>query len=274
MTPWIATLIALFVWWFATGAILMVVKHADRHGLRARRLTTFAGLPMLVMGIWGYETSLSDTSVAGAYIAFLSALGIWGWIELAFLTGVISGPIQKPCPPGVPEWERFLRAWGTVAFHEILLVGALIIVLIDGWGAANTFGMWTFIILYTARISAKLNLYFGVPKINTEFLPTALMHLPSHFRIARLNWVFPISVTALTFAVACWLERLHAATTPGDAIGFSLLTAITALALLEHWLMVLPLPDERLWRWMLPHDARAPKIQQKLPRRHEDAHGL
>ena len=24
------------------------------------------------------------------------------------------------------------------------------------------------------------------------------------------------------------------------------------LALLEHWFMVLPLPDQKLWRWMLP----------------------
>ena len=273
MTPWIAALIALFVWWFATGAILMVVKFADRHGLRARRLATLGGLPMLVAGVLGFEASLTSPTMAGAYVAFLSVLAIWGWIELAFLTGVISGPIRKPCPPDVPEWERFLRAWGTVAFHEILLVGALIIILIDGWGAPNTFGLWTFIILYVARISAKLNLYFGVPKINTEFLPTALMHLPSHFRTARLNWVFPISVTALTFAVACWLERLHAAQTAGEAIGFALLTAITSLALLEHWLMVLPLPDERLWRWMLPRET-APKITPITPRPHEDAHGL
>ena len=274
MTPWIAALIALFVWWFATGAILMVVKYADRRGLRARQWATLGGLPMLIFGVLGYGWSLIQTDIAGAYVAFLSALGIWGWIELAFLTGMITGPITKPLPPDVGEGERFLRAWGTVAFHEILLVLALIIVLIEGWGAANTVGMWTFIILYFARISAKLNLFFGVPKINTEFLPTALMHLPSHFRIARLNWVFPISVTALTFAVACWLERLHVATTPGEAIGFALLTAITALALLEHWLMVLPLPDERLWRWMLPQDSATPKIQQKLPRRREDAHGL
>lgn len=275
MTPWIAALIALFVWWFATGAILMAVKYADRGGLRLRRLATVIGLPILALGIWGYEASLNDTSIMGAHAAFLSALAIWGWIELAFLTGVISGPIQKPCPPEANEWERFLRAWGTVAYHEILLVGALIIVLVNGWGAENTFGMWTFVILYFARVSAKLNLFFGVPKINVQFLPTALMHLPSHFRIARLNWVFPISVTALTFAAACWLERLHAASTPGEAIGFSLLTAITALALLEHWLMVLPLPDERLWRWMLPQESATPKIQQQsLPRRHEDAHGL
>ena len=41
---------------------------------------------------------------------------------------------------------------------------------------------------------------------------------------------------------------------PTDAtmIGHALLAALTALALLEHWFMVLPLPDQKLWRWMLP----------------------
>ncbi|MCR9124841.1 MAG: putative photosynthetic complex assembly protein PuhE [Rhodobacteraceae bacterium] len=274
MTPWLAALLALFVWWFSTGIILMAVKHADRRGLQARRGAVLAGLPLLVVGIWGFEVSLGGTTATAACIGFLSALAIWGWIELAFLTGVISGPIQKACPPDIAEWERFLRAWGTVAFHEMLLTGALICVLISGWDQPNSIGVWTFVVLYFARISAKLNLFFGVPKINTEFLPTALAHLPSHFRIRRLNWVFPVSVTALTFAVACWLERLHAAQTEGQAIGFALLTAITALALLEHWLMVLPLPDERLWRWMLPEPTgQAPKIKA-ITSRHEDAHGL
>jgi putative photosynthetic complex assembly protein 2 len=35
-------------------------------------------------------------------------------------------------------------------------------------------------------------------------------------------------------------------------VGYALLTALTALAALEHWLMVIPLPDAKLWRWMLP----------------------
>lgn len=273
-SPWLAALIALFLWWFSTGAILMVVKRADQHGLRARKLAVLWSTPMLVFGVWGYLFSLPDATVLGAYIAFLSALAIWGWIELAFLAGIVTGPIRKACPQDAPEWERFLRAWGTIAFHEMLLVGVLIVLLLYGWGHANGFGMWTFIILFFARLSAKLNLFFGVPKINTEFLPQALAHLPSHFRIARLNWVFPISVTALTFAVACWMERLYAAPTEGAVVGFALLTAITALALLEHWLMVLPVPDERLWRWMLPHPHDAPKTNQTLTPRREDAHGL
>ena len=53
------------------------------------------------------------------------------------------------------------------------------------------------------------------------------------------------------------------APTPGALVGHALLAAITALALLEHWLMVLPLPDAKLWRWMLP----APK-QDKGPEGH------
>jgi len=106
-------------------------------------------------------------------------------------------------------------------------------------------------------VTAKLNLYIGVPRINTEFIPRALAHMGSHFRIAPAGWFFCLSITALSLAVACWLERLYSATMPGETVGFALLAAITALALLEHWLMVLPLPDAKLWRWMLP----APKTQ-------------
>lgn len=252
MSVWSASLLALFVWWFATGAILMAVKYADRQGNGAGLRTTLMGLPMLVLGIWGFWTSMPDTSAFGACVAFLAALGIWGWIELAFLTGVVTGPNTYPLPPNTPEWERFIRAWGTLAYHEMLLVATLIALFLIAWDAPNIFGAWTFAVLFFARLSAKLNLFYGVPKINVEFLPSALAHLATYFRIRPMNWLFPISVSALTFAVGCWLERINDATTQGHVIGFTLLTAITALALLEHWVMVLPIPDEKLWRWMLP----------------------
>lgn len=250
--PWTAALFALFIWWFSTGAILWAVRKTDRSGRSACTALTVFSLPLLAVGIWGYEATLDGTSIGAAYGGFLAALAIWGWIEIAFLTGVITGPNLHECPDEIAGFERFIRAWGTIAYHEMLLVGILLTMWLYGAGAVNTFGLWTFTILFFARISAKLNLFFGVPHINTEFLPQALGHLASHFRISRLNWVFPISVTALTFAVACWLERLHSAATAGEITGFALLTAITALALLEHWLMVLPLPDAKLWRWMLP----------------------
>ena len=261
MTPWIAAIIALFIWWFSTGTILMAVKYADRAGPRARAITTWSALPLILIGAYGAWWSANQTDVLGVYVAFLAALAIWGWIELAFLTGAITGPNDRPLPGSVPEWERFIRAWGTVAYHEMLLVAALIILALVLWHAPNAIAFWTFGVLFFARVSAKLNLFLGVPRINVEFLPQALAHLPSHFRIRAMNWLFPVSVTALTFAAACWLQRLYAAETAGEITGFALLTALTALAALEHWVMVLPIPDERLWRWMLPEQTQNKKTQ-------------
>ncbi len=266
-SAWIAALVALFLWWFSTGIILVLVRHADRNNTRSETLILTA--PLLFLGAAGIWSTAGEASVINAYLAFLSAIAIWGWIEFAFLTGVITGPNRTDCPAFVRPWERFIRAWGTIAYHEMALVLALLVILFVTWGAQNTFGFWTFAVLFFARISAKLNLFLGVPKINTEFLPTPLAHLPSHFRHASMNWLFPISITALSFANACWLERIYAAESQGAVVGFTLLAALTALALLEHWLMVLPLPDEKLWRWMLP----APK-QKPLTTTSEDAHGL
>ncbi|MET4101642.1 putative photosynthetic complex assembly protein 2 [Roseovarius sp. MBR-78] len=265
-SPWIAAFAALFLWWFSTGAILVVVRLMERRGEAARRAVVVAALPVMGLGIWGYETTLGAGSAGAAYGAFLSALAIWGWIELAFLLGVITGPNAHACPADVPEWERFVRAWGTLAFHEILLVAVLGLMWATGAGAANPTGLWTFTMLYAARVSAKLNLYAGVPRINVEFIPAHLRHMASHFRLRRPGWVFAVAVTGLTLALACWIERAIAAGDAGALTGHALLAAITGLALLEHWLMVLPLPDAKLWRWMMP----APK-QDKRP---EGPHGF
>ncbi|PTX57987.1 putative photosynthetic complex assembly protein 2 [Litoreibacter ponti] len=267
-SPWIAALVAMFLWWFSTGIILLLVRGADRADKQGE--STLLMLPILCLGAVGFWLSKDTNTLQNVYIAFLSALAIWGWIELAFLNGIITGPNRSELPPETPEWERFIRAWGTIAYHEMLLVAALITLGFVAATAPNAFGFWTFAVLFFARISAKLNLFFGVPKINTEFLPSALAHLPSHFRHAKMNWLFPVSVTALTFAAACWLERIYASFNAADIVGFALLAALTALALLEHWFMVLPLPDEKLWRWMLP----ARKEQTKTTRLSEEAHGL
>jgi putative photosynthetic complex assembly protein 2 len=273
MSAWLPVFIALFVWWFSTGTILMAVKRADRAGQSARRWIVLIGLPMALAGLVGIWWSLTRETVTGAYVAFLSALAVWGWIELAFLTGNITGPKPHPLPPQATGWPRFVAAWGAIAYHELLLTLALIGLGILTLGAENSFAFWTFAILWGARISAKLNLFFGVPRINVEFLPQALAHLPSYFGPAKASWFFPVSVTALTFAAACWIERLYAAQTDGTTTGFALLTALTALALLEHWVMVLPIPDDRLWRWMLPADTATPQTPRKTTKTGEQ-HGL
>ncbi|MBS3996328.1 MAG: DUF3623 family protein, partial [Hydrogenophaga sp.] len=104
-SPWIAALMAVFLWWFATGAILIVVRLCERRGAAARRRAVLMALPVLALGIWGYETTLGQTGTGAACGAFLAALAIWGWIELSFLTGAITGPNQRPCPAHIVGWE-------------------------------------------------------------------------------------------------------------------------------------------------------------------------
>lgn len=261
-SPWIAGLFALFVWWFSTGAILWVVSRADRSGRDGFVNAVVLGLPFLVAGGLGVWRSLGDPSVAGVYLGFLSALAIWGWIELAFLAGVITGPYARPCPPGVEGWARFLRAWGTIAYSEMALIAAAVLLVLASQEAANQVAMWTFLVLFAARITAKINVYLGVPNINEEFLPSPVRHLSTHFRKAPMNGFFPWSITLLTFATACWIERLiEAPAGSGAAVGFALLAALTALALFEHWMMVLPLPDAALWTWALPRTTSAPTTE-------------
>lgn len=267
MTHWSAAIAALFVWWFSTGIILWRVRTADNGGPDQHLWSVILALPMFALGVYGVATSLEDKSEFGTYSAFLSALALWGWIELAFLSGVITGPVVTPCPRGIPGWQRFLRAIGTLAWHEALLIVTLALLWTASQDMPNQFALWTFGVLFLARVSAKLNLFLGVPRINVEFLPRPLAHLGSYFRHAPMNGLFPLSITILTFAVACLFDRLDLAETPGQMAGFTLLAALTSLALLEHWFMVLPLPDQKLWRWMLP-------VSKPTNSRHEDVHGL
>ncbi len=271
-SPWFAALSAIFLWWFSTGIILWRVRRADNMGHSAHLWSVLLGLPLLGVGVAGLNLTLDDSSPMGAYLAFLSALAVWGWVELAFLSGVIAGPNTEPCPEAASMPDRFVRAIGTILWHEMLLIAALAYIAIQSQGAPNIFGFWTFAILFFARISAKLNLFFGVPRIHTEFLPRPLSHLSSHFCRAPMNWVFPVSISALSFASACWLERIWTAPTDGATIGFTLLAALTVLALLEHWFMVIPLPDQKLWRWMIPD--RKPQSHTLPSALKENTHGL
>jgi len=251
-TPWIAALSALFLWWFATGILLWRVHAADRGGPDQHVWSVILTLPLLGAGVLGVHGTLADPSATGVWFAFLSALAIWAWIELAFLSGVITGPNTRVSPPGAAGFDRFRAAFLTIAWHEAALLAALAFLVTSGIGAENTVALWTFLLLFAARISAKLNLFLGVPRIHTDFLPRPLAHIASHFRQGPVTWFFPASVTALTLALGCFLERLWSATTPGATIGFTLLSALSALALLEHWFMVWRVRDDKLWRWMIP----------------------
>ncbi len=251
-TAWASAIFAVFTWWFFTGVILLIVRRSDAGDATGHGKSVVFTVPLLALGVAGLVVSSTALSVANIYIGFLSTLLVWGWIELAFLAGIVTGPERRPCPAGLTGWARFARAFNTVAYHELLLLAALLTIGAITAAGVNQFGVGAFVVLFAARISAKLNLFFGVPRINTEFVPVPLHHLTSYFRQGSITAAFPIGVTFLSVLTAYFGHNLLNAGTAPTTVGFALLTALAALAALEHWLMVIPLPDAKLWRWMLP----------------------
>ena len=248
----LAALVALAIWWSATGAILYAVRHADRAGGIAHGMTAFCAVPLLALGVAMVTVSAPGADLGHVYAAFLGALAVWGWIELAFLLGIVAGPERRRAPAGLAGWPRLVRAWGTVAHHELALLAGFVAVAALTHGAPNRVAAWTYGILFAARITAKLNLFLGVPRVNVEFLPARLAHLTGYFRCAPPTPFYALTIAALAAATAWLATDVATAATLPEAVAASLLAALAGLALVEHALMVLPLPDARLWRWMLP----------------------
>lgn len=243
----LAVTFALFLWWFSTGAVLYIV------GLPKRTHTwsMLAASALALLALIGISVSSSDVTTLGAYSAFTCALVVWAWHEMSFLTGFVTGPRAEPCPAGCRGPRRFAYAAQTLLYHEAaILVTAAIIVLLT-WGAPNQMALWTFIVFWVMRLSAKFNVFLGVPNLTEEFLPDRLAFLKSYFRKRPMNLLFPVSITASTIVTWLLVEQAAAAATGLAAAGFTMLAALMALAVLEHWFLVLPLPVASLWRWGL-----------------------
>ncbi|TVQ35444.1 MAG: DUF3623 domain-containing protein [Geminicoccaceae bacterium] len=241
-------LYAAFVWWFSTGLILLMIGLPRRtHGWSLAG-TTVCG----VFGLAALFLSAHDTSVLGVYVAFTAAILVWGWHEVAFLTGYVTGSRRAPATPGAVGWPRFREALSTILHHELAILATALALLVVTWGAPNQVGLWTFLVLWIMRVSAKLNVFWGVPNINEEFLPRQLTFLTSYFRKGPTNGFFPFAVSFSTIAAGALL--VHAVVLqPGPTMtaGLLLVGSLLALAIVEHWFMVLPLRDAALWRWAL-----------------------
>jgi len=257
-------LFSVFLWWLSTGLIFCAGARGRRTmdwSMLAASLGAVVALLLLVM-------TRFDQSVTGAYLAFSAALTIWGWHEMTFLFGYITGPRKTACPEGAKGWRRFFAAVAVLIHHELAIAWTAIALLWITWDAPNQLGAYTFFLLWGMRISAKLNLFFGVPNFSDEFLPERLRYLSSYFAKRRMNWLFPFSA-AIGTALAGWLLWRAAApeATPVEVASLTLLGTLAALATIEHWFLVLPLPDAALWRWLVvtPEQRRMRRARLTAP---------
>lgn len=269
MTDYAApVLFAMFVWWFSTGAIIWL------DGLPRWTFKWSMGAATLIagLGFWGLAHSASGVDASDAYLAFASALAVWAWLEMSFYMGWVTGLQRHRCPHGCSGWRHFGHALRANIWHElaILAFGAMVVAI--AWGAPNQTGLWTFAILWWMHESARLNVFLGVRNLNEHFVPPHLEFLKGFLRKADMNLLFPVSVTVST--VACTFLAIEAieAGSQFERAGAMFLTTMMALAIIEHWFLILPLPFERLWSWSLGSSRKGatrsmPRAVEVKPRR-------
>ncbi len=239
---------AIFIWWFSTGIVILL----NRMSRTAITMSLVISSALGIGALAGLAHTAQQTGVTGAYCAFTCALLAWGWNELSFLTGWITGPQKTAIPKSTMGWPRFTASFNAVVWHElvILLVGLAIVAIT--WDAPNQVGTGTYLVLWMMRTSAKLNLFFGVRNLSEEFLPAHLAYLESFFKRRRMNAFFPFAVVS---AIGClWLLVDYASqptATSAQVVGAVLVGTMLALAIVEHLMLVLPLDTTALWRWAI-----------------------
>jgi len=246
-------LAAVLLWWLGTGVVILL----DRLPRDISAFTMTAGSLFTLAALLCIGHTADDAGVAAAYAGFTCAVVVWGWHELAFLGGWISGPRRVPATPGARGLARFGEALAVLLWHELALLATLLGLWAWLGGSSNPSAAWTFTLLYAMRVSAKLNLYLGVRNLALDFLPPRLLYLGSYFRRRSFNALMPLSLL-VGGAVAGWLLMAGAATEGGARTAHLLLASLLTLALVEHLMMVLPLEPSALWRWALkrPLEAR------------------
>jgi putative photosynthetic complex assembly protein 2 len=246
-TPVLPVLFALFVWWFSTGAIL----YLDGLPRRTHRWTMAGASALALLALYALHATAMDTGVAAAYAAFTAAILVWGWVEVAFLLGWVTGPRTSACPPGARGWRRAAFAFEAILWHEFALLGGALLIALATWEADNHLGLWAYLLLWLARLSTKLNLFLGVRNLGGELLPDHLRYLQSYFLHRPMNVLFPLSMALGVAATVLLWQAAHGAPAAGDAVALSLLATLATLAVLEHLFLVLPINVNALWEWSL-----------------------
>ena len=244
----IAVVFAVFIWWFSTGVVLIL----NRLSVNAVRASQVSSSLLALAALVGLAHAARQPGLAGAYGAFACALLVWGWNELSFLTGWITGPRRTALPADTVGWSRFVASFQAVQWHELGILCTGIAVIGVTWDAPNQVGTATYLVLWIMRTSAKLNLYLGVRNLSEAFLPDHLAYLASFFRRRAMNLLLPVSVMAGLAYLALIVSRAtDTSTTDTDAVGYALVGTMLALAVLEHLLLVLPLDATAAWRWSI-----------------------
>lgn len=240
-------LYAIAIWWAGTALIFVL----DQLSPRTFRRSFAAATVVMLAALWCVVGLADQRTVSAAYAGFTCGVLVWAWQELAFLTGLVTGPNREPLPEGTVGWPRFRKAVMALLHHELAILALGLALLALLWGAENGVALHTYALLWVMRQSAKLNIFLGARNLGEAMLPPHLAYLGSHFKRAPMNLLFPFSLVggaSIALTLALWAFTPD----PFAATAYTLLATMAALAVLEHVFLMAPLPLDGLWTWSRP----------------------
>lgn len=234
----------VIVMWGLSTALIFYLDSLPTHTFPSSMAV--ATLVLLGCGIviWHLRDLNSVHAIAASFAASLLA---WGWTEMSLYMGYITGPRKHRCAHGCSGVAHFGHAISANLWHELVVIGFAALI----WASGNQTALWCFAMLWLMHLSARLNVFLGVRNVSEEFVPAHMEVLKSFLRRRNMNPLFPISCTALT-GLTAYLIFLP------QTFSVTMAATLAAIGLLEHVLLMLPLPIERMWHWSLSPEARPP----------------
>lgn len=261
-----AVFYALFLWWFVTGLIVVVYG-------RSRRVTNLyfvCATVVMLLAVGGVILTRQQPQQAGVYLALTCGILIWAWQVTAYYLGYVTGPhSEKELREAfsaingdqVGLFFRFRHALQASLFHELLIIGFIVLLVGITWNAANRWGLWIFLALWVMHSLAKLNVFLGVRNFRVEFLPAHLHYLDSILSKRANNPLLPFTVViGLVISLVFFYQGIMPGAIPAQTTGFVVTGTMIALGVIEHLLLVLPIPAI-LWGWgirLLPQPGLGP----------------
>ncbi len=255
----VAAILFVIVLW---GAATAVIFYLDSLPTRTFPLSmTAATLVLLGCGvaIWWLR---ADTSVPAVAASFAAALLAWGWTEMALYMGYVTGTRKHRCPHGCSGIAHFGHAISANLWHELVVIAFAAAI----WLTGNETATWCFTMLWLMHLSARLNVFLGVRNVSEEFVPAHMDVLKGFLRRRRMNPLFPFSIFAHLLLILL-LVRAE------DSFAVTMAITLAAIGLLEHVLLMLPLPIGKLFHWSLSShhkDRKSEPAQGDHHHRHEN----
>ncbi len=247
----IAAIIFVVVMWSVSTAVIVFL---DSLAPRTFKFSMAAATLILVIcGVVMVQLRDDDSTLAIA-TSFAAGMLAWGWTEMALYMGYLTGPRKQRCAEGCSGVHHFGHAIAANLWHEL----AVIVLAIAIYLGSNDVAFWCFSMLWLMHLSARLNVFLGVRNVSAELVPDHMDVLKGFLRRRRMNPLFPFSCVALV-ALCAFLIALP------QTFEITMAATLAVIGLLEHVLLMLPLPTEKMWTWTLSQKTNpvSPGLEKK-----------